>query len=76
MRTVWDVQEIVLELTKRDLSPREAALAYKELWRVGRAFREIKSFLEIRPMYLSREDHVKGHVAICFPWRSAWKQPC
>jgi transposase len=41
-------------------------LAYKELWRVERAFREIKSFLEIRPMYLSREDHVRGHVAMCF----------
>jgi len=53
-------------LTNTDLSPRETALAYKELWRVERAFREIKSFLEIRPMYLSREDHVRGHVAMCF----------
>lgn len=33
---------------------------------VERAFREIKSFLEIRPMNLSREDHVCGHVAMCF----------
>jgi len=53
-------------LTNTDLSPKETALAYKELWRVERAFREIKSFLEIRPMYLSREDHVPGHVAMCF----------
>ena len=53
-------------LTNTDLTPRETALAYKELWRVERAFREIKSFLEIRPMYLSREDHVRGHVAMCF----------
>lgn len=53
-------------LTNTDLSPRETALAYKELWRVERAFREIKSFLEIRPVYLSTEDHVKGHVAMCF----------
>jgi len=53
-------------LTNTDLTPRETAMAYKELWRVERAFREIKSFLEIRPMYLSREDHVRGHVAMCF----------
>src|SRR3990172_841983 len=53
-------------LTNTDFPPRETALAYKELWRVERAFREIKSFLEIRPMYLSREDHVRGHVAMCF----------
>lgn len=53
-------------LTNTNLSARETALAYKELWRVERAFREIKSFLEIRPMYLSREDHVRGHVAMCF----------
>jgi transposase len=53
-------------LTNTDLSPKETALAYKELWRVERAFREIKSFLEIRPMYLSRKDHVRGHVAVCF----------
>jgi transposase len=53
-------------LTNTALSAKETALAYKELWRVERAFREIKSFLEIRPMYLSREDHVRGHVAMCF----------
>ena len=53
-------------LTNTDLSPRETALSYKELWRVERAFREIKTFLEIRPIHLSREDHVRGHVAICF----------
>jgi transposase len=33
---------------------------------VERAFREIKSTFEIRPVYLSREDHVRGHVALCF----------
>ncbi|MBI5116357.1 IS1634 family transposase [Candidatus Poribacteria bacterium] len=53
-------------LTNTSLCAKETALAYKELWRVERAFREIKSFLEIRPMYLSREDHVRGHVAMCF----------
>src|SRR3990172_2890313 len=53
-------------LTNTNLSAKETALAYKGLWQVERAFREIKSTFEIRPVYLSREDHVRGHVAICF----------
>jgi transposase len=53
-------------LTNTALSAKETALAYKALWQVERAFREIKNTLEIRPVYLSREDHVRGHVAICF----------
>jgi len=36
------------------------------LWQVERAFREIKSTFEIRPVYLSREDRIKGHIAVCF----------
>jgi len=52
--------------TNTDLSAKEAALAYKGLWKVERAFREIKSTFEIRPVYLSREDRIKGHIAVCF----------
>jgi transposase len=33
---------------------------------VVRAFREIKTTFEIRPAYLSREDRIKGHIAVCF----------
>jgi transposase len=52
--------------TNTELSAKEAALAYKGLWQVERAFREIKSTFEIRPVYLSREDRIKGHIAVCF----------
>jgi hypothetical protein len=52
--------------TNTDLPAKEAALAYKGLWQVERAFREIKSTFEIRPVYLSREDRIKGHIAACF----------
>jgi transposase len=33
---------------------------------VERAFREIKSTFEIRPVYLSREDRICGHIAVYF----------
>ena len=52
--------------TNTDLSAKDAALAYKGLWQVERAFREIKTTFEIRPVYLSREDRIKGHIAVCF----------
>jgi transposase len=52
--------------TNTGLSAKDAALAYKGLWQVERAFREIKSTFEIRPVYLSREDRIKGHIAVCF----------
>ena len=52
--------------TNTDLSARQAVLAYKGLWQVERAFREIKSTFEIRPVYLSREDRIRGHIAVCF----------
>jgi hypothetical protein len=52
--------------TNTDLSAKEAALAYMGLWKVERAFREIKTTFEIRPVYLSREDWIKGHIAVCF----------
>jgi transposase len=53
-------------LTNTNLSAKETALACKGLWQVERVFREIKSTFEIRPVYLSRGDHVHGHVALCF----------
>ncbi|WP_430732329.1 IS1634 family transposase, partial [Aeribacillus pallidus] len=37
--------------TNSSLTDEEAALAYKELWRVEQAFRNLKSNLELRPMY-------------------------
>ena len=39
---------------------------HKTLWRVERAFRDLKSSLEIRPVYVWTDEHVRGHVAVCF----------
>jgi hypothetical protein len=36
------------------------------LWQIERAFREFKSGLEINPVYLRTEDHVRGHIVVCF----------
>ncbi len=52
--------------TATELSPEEVATAYKELWRVEAAFRDLKSGLEIRPMYHWTPPRVRGHIGVCF----------
>jgi hypothetical protein len=52
--------------TSTDLSGTEVALAYKSLWRVERAFRTLKSTLDVRPIFHQRDDSVIGHIVGCF----------
>jgi transposase len=52
--------------TNTDLPVDRVALAYKSLWQIEQAFRELKSGLEIRPVFLRTEDHVRGHIMVCF----------
>jgi len=52
--------------TNTDLPTDEVARDYKSLWRIEQAFRELKSGLEIRPVFLHTEDHVRGHILVCF----------
>ncbi|MBK5251991.1 MAG: IS1634 family transposase [Peptostreptococcaceae bacterium] len=39
---------------------------YRGLWRIEESFRVTKSDLESRPVYVSREDHIKAHFLTCF----------
>ncbi len=52
--------------TNTDLPTEEVAKDYKSLWQIEQAFRELKSGLEIRPVFLRVEDHVRGHILVCF----------
>ncbi|TEB16092.1 Transposase DDE domain protein [Pelotomaculum sp. FP] len=52
--------------TNSQLDTAEVALAYKDLWRVERAFREIKSSLDLRPVYHWKDNRVRGHIMVCF----------
>lgn len=54
-----------LLVTTTDLSPKEVMEDYKNLWKIEQAFREIKSFIEVRPLYHHRENRVRAHVFIC-----------
>lgn len=52
--------------TATELPPAEVAIAYKELWRIESAFRDLKSGLEIRPIYHWTPPRVRGHIGVCF----------
>jgi len=52
--------------TNTNLPMEEVARAYKMLWQVERAFREMKSVLDIRPVYHWKEQRVRGHIMMCF----------
>lgn len=40
--------------------------AYRGLWRIEESFRVLKSDLGARPVYVSREDHIKAHFLVCY----------
>ncbi len=48
------------------LSPEDVALGYKQLAEVERAWRTMKSELEIRPMHHRKADRIKAHVLLCW----------
>lgn len=53
-------------MTNTALAPSEVAQSYKCLWQVERAFRELKSGLELRPVYHWNDARVQGHIMVCF----------
>ncbi len=53
--------------TNTSLSADQVALKYKELWRVERVFRDVKSLLDTRPVYHQNETkNIAGHVFCSF----------
>ena len=49
-----------------DIGAEQAVSAYKSLSTVERAFRSIKTTcLQVRPVYVYSENHVRGHVFLC-----------
>ena len=72
-------QEVIDRETQRDgwyllhtncpapVCPKEQVLAhYKGLLDVEEAFCQLKSFLEVRPVFHRRPDRVRNHVRLCF----------
>lgn len=46
-------------------SPKELIDAYRSRMEIERSFHQLKSFVEIRPIYHHNEERIKAHVTIC-----------
>jgi transposase len=55
----------VLKTCNRDLSDEQVVAKYKELSRVEEAFRELKDFIELRPIYHRKTRRISAHIYIC-----------
>lgn len=58
--------KFVLTTNNRDLTAKEIVLAYKDLQKVEKAFRSLKTELEIGPIYHFTEKRIKAHIMIAF----------
>lgn len=61
---IYDGKWILLTNTKIDFS--EIARHYKSLSQIESAFRELKSTLDVKPIYHWTERRIRGHIFICF----------
>jgi transposase len=56
----------LLESSDDSLCVQDIVLGYKQLYDVERAFRTLKTELELRPNYHSTDDRIKCHIFLCF----------
>jgi transposase len=56
----------LLSTSDDSLSPEDVALGYKQLLDVERAFRTLKTTLDLRPLYHRKDERIEAHVFLCF----------
>ncbi len=58
--------KFLLRTSDPTLSAEDVALGYKQLLEVERAWRDMKSTLELRPIYHHLERRIRAHVVLCW----------
>jgi transposase len=56
----------ILSTSDDTLTPEDIALGYKQLLEVERAFRTLKTTLDLRPVYHRKNERIEAHVFLCF----------
>ena len=56
----------LLRTSDETLSAEDLALGYKALYEVERGWRDLKSTIDLRPVYHRREDRIQAHVQLCW----------
>jgi Transposase DDE domain len=58
--------KFLLRTSDPTLSAEDVALGYKQLWQVERAWRDMKTTLDLRPVYHRKEERIRAHVLLCW----------
>ncbi len=58
--------KFLLRTSDPSLSAAEVALGYKQLLEVERAWRDMKTTLDLRPVYHHKEPRIRAHVLLCW----------
>jgi transposase len=58
--------KFLLRTSDESLSIEDIALGYKALYEAERGWRDLKSTIELRPVYHRREDRIQSHVQLCW----------
>lgn len=56
----------VYETTRNDLSPNEIISIYHHQWQIEENFRTLKTQFKVRPIYVYKDEHIKGHFILNF----------
>ena len=56
----------LLRTSDESLSATDIALGYKALYEAERGWRDLKSTIDLRPVYHRREDRIQAHVQLCW----------
>lgn len=56
----------LLRTSDPTLSAEDVALGYRQLLQVERAWRDMKTRLELRPTYHRKEERIRAHVVLCW----------
>lgn len=58
--------KFLLRCSDPKLSAEDIALGYKQLLEVERGWRDMKSIIDLRPVYHRAEDRIRAHVLLCW----------
>ena len=56
----------LLRTANPELSAEDIALGYKQLLEVERGWRDMKQFIDLRPVYHRKEERIRAHVILCW----------
>jgi Transposase DDE domain len=58
--------KFLLRTSDESLSAADIALGYKQLLEVERGFRDLKSTIELRPVYHHKDQRIQAHIQLCW----------